>query len=98
MPQSLAELLDLLDLEEIEVGLFRARQPDTALQRVFGGQVLAQAVTARTDRRPSTRSALAARVFPAPRSHGHPIIYDVEAVRDGGSFSPAGWSRARPAG
>ena len=39
MPQSVTDLLDLLELEEIEVGLFRARQPDTALQRVFGGQV-----------------------------------------------------------
>jgi hypothetical protein len=40
------ELIDLLDLEEIEIGLFRARQPDTQLQRVFGGQVLAQALIA----------------------------------------------------
>ena len=46
MPQSVAELIDLLDLEEIEIGLFRARQPDTQLQRVFGGQVLAQALMA----------------------------------------------------
>ena len=46
MPQSVAELVDLLDLEEIEIGLFRARQPDTTLQRVFGGQVLAQALAA----------------------------------------------------
>ena len=46
MPQSVAELVDLLDLEEIEIGLFRARQPDTQLQRVFGGQVLAQALIA----------------------------------------------------
>ena len=37
MPQSVIELVDLLDLEEIEVGLFRGRQPKTALQRVFGG-------------------------------------------------------------
>ena len=42
MPGSVTELVDLLDLEEIEVGLFRGRQPKTALQRVFGGQVLAQ--------------------------------------------------------
>jgi acyl-CoA thioesterase-2 len=48
MPESVDELLTLLDLEEIEVGLFRARQPRTSLQRVFGGQVLAQALTAAT--------------------------------------------------
>ena len=88
MPESVDELTTLLDLEEIEVGLFRARQPRTSLQRVFGGQVLAQALTA------------AARTVPADRSvhslHGYflvagrtdlPIVYDVELVRDGGSFS-----------
>jgi acyl-CoA thioesterase-2 len=88
VPESVDELTTLLDLEEIEVGLFRARQPRTSLQRVFGGQVLAQALTA------------AARTVPAERSvhslHGYflvagrtdlPIVYDVELVRDGGSFS-----------
>ena len=88
MPESVDELTTLLDLEEIEVGLFRARQPRTSLQRVFGGQVLAQALTA------------AARTVPAERTvhslHGYflvagrtdlPIVYDVELVRDGGSFS-----------
>lgn len=88
MPESVDELITLLDLEEIEVGLFRARQPRTSLQRVFGGQVLAQALTA------------AARTVSAERTvhslHGYfliagrtdlPIVYDVELVRDGGSFS-----------
>ncbi|MGI3781122.1 MAG: acyl-CoA thioesterase [Janthinobacterium lividum] len=88
MPESVDQLLSLLDLEEIEVGLFRARQPKTLLQRVFGGQVLAQALAA------------AARTVPAERTvhslHGYflvagrtdlPIVYDVELVRDGGSFS-----------
>ena len=46
MPQSVTELIDLLDLEEIEIGLYRARQPRSRLQRVFGGQVLAQALVA----------------------------------------------------
>jgi acyl-CoA thioesterase II len=46
MPGSVTELVDLLDLEEIEVGLFRGRQTETALQRVFGGQVLAQGLVA----------------------------------------------------
>jgi acyl-CoA thioesterase-2 len=88
VPESVDELTTLLDLEEIEVGLFRARQPRTALQRVFGGQVLGQALMA------------ASRTVPADRSvhslHGYflvagrpdvPIVYDVELVRDGGSFS-----------
>ncbi len=88
MPQSVSELIDLLDLEEIEVGLFRARQPTTQLQRVFGGQVLAQALTA------ASRTVAETRVLHS--LHGYflvagrtdiPIVYDVEAVRDGGSFS-----------
>lgn len=88
MPQSLDELLDLLNLERIEAGLFRARQPETGLQRAFGGQVLAQALTAAGLTVPDDRQ---------PHSlHGYfllegrtdmPIVYDVDPIRDGGSFS-----------
>jgi acyl-CoA thioesterase-2 len=88
VPQSVTELIDLLDLEEIEVGLYRARQPDTALQRVFGGQVLAQALVA------ASRTVAPERVlhslhgyFLRPGRTDIPIVYDVESVRDGGSFS-----------
>ena len=87
VPQSVGELIDLLELEEIETGLFRARQPDTQLQRVFGGQVLAQAVMA------ASRTVVVTRVlhslhgyFLIPGRTDTPIVYDVEAVRDGGSF------------
>jgi acyl-CoA thioesterase-2 len=88
VPKSVTELVDLLDLEEIEVGLFRARQPDTQLQRVFGGQVLAQALIA------AARTVLVSRVvhslhayFLLPGRTDIPLVYDVESVRDGGSFS-----------
>ena len=88
MPQSLDELVDLLDLEEIEIGLFRARQPDTQLQRAFGGQVLAQALVA------ASRTVGVSRVlhslhayFLRPGRTDIPIVYDVETVRDGKSFS-----------
>ena len=88
MPKSVTELVDLLDLEEIEIGLFRARQPDTQLQRVFGGQVLAQALVA------AARTVVVSRVvhslhayFLMPGRTDIPIVYDVESVRDGGSFS-----------
>lgn len=88
MPQSVTELIDLLDLEEIEVNLYRARQPTTQLQRVFGGQVLAQALVA------AIRTVAAGRVlhslhgyFLVPGRTDIGIVYDVEAVRDGGSFS-----------
>ena len=88
MPQSVAELIDLLDLEEIEVGLFRARQPTTQLQRVFGGQVLAQALTAalRTVEPERLLHSLHGYFLVAGRTD-IPIVYDVELVRDGGSFS-----------
>ena len=88
MPQSVSELIDLLDLEEIEVGLYRARQPDSRLQRVFGGQVLAQALVAATRTVPESRvvHSLHAYFLVAGRTD-LPIVYDVEAVRDGGSFS-----------
>jgi acyl-CoA thioesterase-2 len=88
VPQSLDELLDLLELEEIEASLFRARQPKTQLQRAFGGQVLAQALAAAGRTVPEGR-------FPHSL-HGYfllegridiPIVYDVDAIRDGGSFS-----------
>ena len=88
MPQSVTELIDLLDLEEIEVGLFRARQPTTRLQRVFGGQVLAQAVTAAIRTVPDARVLHSLHgYFLVPGRTDIPIVYDVEVVRDGGSFS-----------
>jgi len=88
MPQSVDELIALLDLEEIEVGLYRARQPRSRLQRVFGGQVLAQALMAASRTVPAERTvhSLHAYFLVAGRTD-LPIVYDVEAVRDGGSFS-----------
>ena len=46
MPGSVQELVELLDLEAIEDNLFRGTQPDTSLQRVFGGQVAAHSLVA----------------------------------------------------
>jgi acyl-CoA thioesterase II len=88
VPASVDELIDLLDLEEIESDLFRARQPDTALQRVFGGQVLAQALMAAARTAPVTRVVHSLHgYFLRPGRTDVPIVYDVESVRDGGSFS-----------
>ena len=88
MPQSVAELIDLIELEEIEIGLFRARQPDTQLQRVFGGQVLAQAVMAASHTVAVTRVMHSLHgYFLIPGRIDIPIVFDVESVRDGGSFS-----------
>ena len=88
MPGSTAALVDLLDLETIDVDLYRGRQPETDRQRVFGGQVAAQALIA------GARSVDPAYVvhslhsyFLRPGDTSVPIIYDVERLRDGRSFA-----------
>ena len=88
MPSSAAELVALLDLEQIDVNLFRGTQPDTLLQRVFGGQVAAQALVAgtRTVEEPLTVHSLHS-YFLLPGDTAVPIVYDVERIRDGRSFA-----------
>ena len=87
MPSSVEELVELLDLEVIEDNLFRGRQPDTSMQRVFGGQVLAQSLVAavRTVPEPFACHSMHS-YFLRPGDTKVPIIYDVEAIRDGRSF------------
>ncbi len=87
MPSSVEELVELLDLEVIEDNLFRGRQPDTQMQRVFGGQVLAQSLVAavRTVSEPFACHSLHS-YFLRPGDTKVPIIYDVEGIRDGRSF------------
>jgi len=82
------ELVELLDLETIDLNLFRGRQPDTMLQRVFGGQVAAQALVAgaRTVEPPLGVHSLHS-YFLRPGDTAVPIVYDVERIRDGRSFS-----------
>lgn len=88
MPRSADELVALLDIEDIDVNLFRGRQPDTALQRVFGGQVAAQALIAAARTAPDgfTPHSLHS-YFLRPGDTTVPIVYDVESLRDGRSFS-----------
>lgn len=88
MPSSAEELVRLLDLETIDVNLFRGTQPDTLLQRVFGGQVAAQALVAgaRTVEAPRQVHSLHS-YFLRPGDTAVPIVYDVERIRDGRSFS-----------
>ncbi len=88
MPSSAEDLVKLLDLEAIDVNLFRGTQPNTLLQRVFGGQVAAQALVA------GARTVDPERVvhslhsyFLRPGDTAVPIVYDVERIRDGRSFS-----------
>ncbi len=88
MPSSAEDLVKLLDLETIDINLFRGIQPDTLLQRVFGGQVAAQALVAgvRTVDAPLSVHSLHS-YFLRPGDTAVPIVYDVERIRDGRSFS-----------
>lgn len=88
MPDSLGDLLALLDLETIEDNLFRGRQPVTQLQRVFGGQVAGQALMAAVRTVPPERQVHSLHgYFLRPGDTTVPIVYDVELVRDGRSFT-----------
>ncbi|MBX6425537.1 MAG: acyl-CoA thioesterase II [Variibacter sp.] len=87
MSHAVQDLLSLLDLEPLEVNLFRGRSPQSGWQRVFGGQVIGQALVAavRTveGRTPHSMHAY----FLLPGDPKVPIIYNVERIRDGKSFS-----------
>ncbi|TCJ30839.1 acyl-CoA thioesterase II [Nocardioides jejuensis] len=88
MPTSASELVDLLDLETIDVNLFRGRQPITFFQRVFGGQVAGQAMIAAERTAPEGMSMHSLHsYFLRPGDPNVPIIYDVERIRDGSSFA-----------
>jgi acyl-CoA thioesterase-2 len=88
MPQSTAELLSLLDLETIEDNLFRGRQPETSLQRVFGGQVASQALVAAARTVEADRAVHSLHAyFLRPGDISVPIVYDAERTRDGRAFS-----------
>jgi hypothetical protein len=87
MSKSLIDLISILDLEPIEVNLFRGKSPKTSWQRVFGGQVIGQAMVAacRTveNRLPHSLHCY----FILPGDPQIPIIYEVERLRDGKSYS-----------
>jgi acyl-CoA thioesterase-2 len=88
MPQSVDELLALLDLEEVDDCVYRGRQPDTALQRVFGGQVAGQALVAASRTVETGRLVHSLHAyFLRPGDTRVPIVYDVERTRDGRTFS-----------
>ncbi|MEV4095071.1 acyl-CoA thioesterase II [Streptosporangium saharense] len=88
MNQALKELLDLLDLEQIELDIFRGRSPAEEVQRVFGGQVAAQALVAAGRTVPQERHVHSLHAyFIRPGDPAVPIVYNVERVRDGRSFT-----------
>ena len=87
MAEAVQQLVDTLDLERLEENLYRGDSPKTGWQRVYGGQVIGQALVA-ASRTVEDR--------PAHSLHGYfllagdpstPIIYEVDRIRDGGSFT-----------
>jgi acyl-CoA thioesterase-2 len=88
VPNTVPDLLALLELERLEMDLYRGRQPDTAMQRVFGGQVAAQALRAACHTVDDDRAVHSLHsYFLRPGDTTVPIVYDVERMRDGHSFS-----------
>ncbi|MFL6051321.1 MAG: acyl-CoA thioesterase II [Actinoallomurus sp.] len=88
MNAALKELLDLLDLEQIEADIFRGRSPEERQQRVFGGQVAGQALVAAGRTVPQDRHVHSLHAyFIRPGDPSVPLVYTVDRVRDGRSFT-----------
>jgi len=90
MASAIEEVVAILDLEPLEVNLFRGRSPQSRWQRVFGGQVIGQALVA------ACRTVEDVAVRPPHSLHAYfllggdpkvPIVYEVERIRDGKSFT-----------
>jgi acyl-CoA thioesterase-2 len=88
MSHAIDELLALLDLEPLEVNIYRGRNRDIGSRMVFGGQVLAQALVAarRTVEGPREAHSLHG-YFILPGDLQAPIVYFVDRLRDGKSFT-----------
>jgi acyl-CoA thioesterase-2 len=88
MAKVLDELVQLLALEQIEQNLFRGQSQDLGWGTVFGGQVLGQALSAAVQTVPEERHVHSLHAyFLRPGDVKRPIVYDVDRIRDGGSFT-----------
>jgi acyl-CoA thioesterase-2 len=84
----LDDLVQLLALEQIEQNLFRGQSQDLGWGTVFGGQVLGQALSAATRTLPPERHVHSLHAyFLRPGDVSRPIVYDVDRIRDGKSFT-----------
>ena len=94
MAEALDRLLDLLDLEQIEENIFRGLSPKARTQRVFGGQVLGQALAAAI--RTSSRHAIVIRSMPiscVPAIRAFPFFMKSIAPATAGASPPGAWWR-----
>src|ERR1044071_1113757 len=90
MSAAVQTMLDVLNIEQLEVNLFRGRSPQVGWQRVFGGQVIGQALVAaaRTVEGRAVHSLHC--YFRRPGAPAVPILYEVDRLRDGKSFATRG--------
>src|SRR5450631_3040683 len=88
MSSAVQDLLAILDLEELDINLFRGNSPQNGWQRVYGGQVIGQALVAAVRTVDASRSPHSLHAyFLLPGDPKVPIIYDVDRMRDGKSFT-----------
>ena len=88
MSTAVDDLIGILDLEELDLNLFRGRSPQNGWQRVYGGQVIGQALVAAVRTVEPDRLAHSMHAyFLLPGDPKVPIIYDVDRMRDGKSFA-----------
>ena len=88
MSSAMQGLISILDLETLERNLFRGRSPQTGWQRVFGGQVIAQSLVAAQRTVEADRHVHSLHCyFMRPGDPAVPIIYEVDRIRDGKSFT-----------
>jgi acyl-CoA thioesterase-2 len=86
MSGAVSALLEVLDLETLEVNLFRGRSPQTGWPRVFGGQVIGQALVAASRTVVGVTAHSMHAYFMLAGDPTVPIVYEVERTRDGKSF------------
>lgn len=88
MQQALDQLVTLLDLETVEVNVFRGQSPQDGGQRVFGGQVMGQAMVAAGRTTPNDGEVMHSFhcYFLRPGDPSIPILYTVDRTKDGRAF------------
>lgn len=87
MDTDLSDLLQLLDLTPLDNDLFEGQSRNIVGPRIFGGQVVSQSLVAASRTVPDRRAHSLQAYFLRPGSAGEPILFRVERVRDGGTFS-----------
>lgn len=86
--KEVSQLIELLRMEQLEVNLFRGQSKSVGSERVFGGQVMAQALSAAMQTVPDDRFVHSLHsYFLLPGDLEVPIVFEVERIRDGGSFT-----------